>query len=388
MPLDLDDVDDRRRKDFRRANGAPMYVNAEGKNIRASRPSNWGKELDDENALVNWKINKAVAGVARHPDLIAKAVALKDDDKNGWAELREKAINSGRGDVAADIGTAIHAMSERWEDPDDDFDPGQPYTAHLEAYTEELERCGLVSELFEYQVVNEKYNAAGTADRLFRTTRVLITPDGSELPVGTLLVGDLKTGKSLDFSKPGYAVQMAIYAQGRMYNVETDEFMETPEINQRWGILVHQPSDSPICECLWVDLDVGDWGAYLVQQVRWWRSMWRSGEYEMPVINVAYEEPCTTPEPVEDDPQYLAEWSAWLQERINAIGKAGEQAIKYLRVHWPEAVPTPKQGLNRREHLERLSAVLDKTEAEFGLPFVAGNPAAQPPAERTLYGLK
>lgn len=362
-----------------------MYVNSEGRNVRGSRPSGWGKELDDENALVNWKINRAMEGLAKRPDLIARTVALKEDDKDGWADMREQAINSGRGDVAADIGTAIHSMTERWEDPNDDFDPGEPYTAHLTAYSNELERLGLVSELFEFHVVNTTYNAAGTADRLFRATKPLLAPDGTEVPVGTLLIGDLKTGKKLDFSKPGYAIQLAIYANGERYNVETDEFMETPEINKKWGLLVHQPSDTPVCQCLWVDLEVGDFGAYLVQQVRMWRAMWRSGEYSMPeshpvpaAVIAAVAETVEEPQPTPD--QMIAELATgdemrpWLQARIRQIGQHPE-AKNQLAYSWPEGLPTPKQGIDAGQAVT-IDRLLDKIEADHSLPFVSGDPRA------------
>lgn len=382
MSLDIDEIAAPSRKDFRRANGAPMFVDLDGKNRRASRPSGWGKELDDENALVNWKINRAVEGVAKNPDLAARAVALKEDDREGWGSLREEAINAGRGSQAADIGTAIHAMSERWEDPNDDFDPGDPYTAHLQAYSAELERLGLVSDLFEYQIVNLTYNAAGTADRLYRLTKPLVVPTGEILPVGTLIVGDLKTGKKLTYSKPAYAVQMAIYASGQRYDVEADQFIDTPEINQDWGLLIHQPSDEPICEALWVDLAVGHHGAKLVQGVRNWRRAWRSGEHDMLVAATPPMEPTEIAEQLdgelvsqdEADAEWVEKMTPWVQERINEM-KGHDQAVVYLRTRWPEGVPTPKQGIVDVDHMRQVLNLLDKTEAEFGLQFVPGRPA-------------
>lgn len=379
--MELTEIEDKRRKDFRRANGAPMFVDAEGKNRRASRPSGWGKELDDENALVNWKINRAVEGVAKNPDLAARAIALKEDDREGWGELREQAINAGRGQQAADIGTAIHAMSERWEDPDDDFDPGDPYTAHLEAYSKELDRLGLVSDLFEYQVVNTEYMAAGTADRLYRLTRQLIVPTGEILPAGTLVVGDLKTGKKLTYSKPAYAVQLFIYASGERYDVETDQFIETPPINQDWAILIHQPSDEPICEALWVDLRVGKLGAELVRGVRNWRKDWRSGTHDMPGIPdphvdveaVAAELGGEIISKDEGDAEWVELMHPWVQERLNSM-KDHDQAVLYLRTRWPDGVPTPKQGITEVAHMTQVLDLLDKTEAEYGLSFVPGRP--------------
>lgn len=380
MSLDIEEFD-RTRSDFRRANGAPMYVDRDGKNRRGSRPSGWGKELDDENALVNWKINRSIEGVAKNPDLAAAAVALKEDDKEGWAAIREKAINAGRGSQSADIGTAIHAMSVRWEDPEDDFDPGKPYTDHLKSYSKELERLGLVSEMFEFHLVNEELNSAGTADRLYRSTRDLIAPTGEIIPAGTLFIGDLKTGKKLDFSMPSYAIQMAVYAGGSLYNVETDEFVDTPEINQDWGLLVHQPSDRPECSILWVDLAVGRHGASLVAAIREWRRNWRSRTFDMPIVptpamaaeEIATELVAEIVSVAEADAEWLELMTPWVQERLNQI-RHHEQAVRYLSTRWPEGIPTPKQGIFSIQHMKQVLDLLDKTESEFSLAFVPGRP--------------
>ena len=121
--IDLEEIEGTPEKpDFRRANGAPMIIDRDGKNQRYSRPSGWGKTLDDENALVSWKINTASRGVAMDKALQAEWIAVSDDDKPQKKKLQEKAIQAGRGNQASDTGTALHAMSERWEDPDDDFD--------------------------------------------------------------------------------------------------------------------------------------------------------------------------------------------------------------------------------------------------------------------------
>ena len=46
-------------------------------------------------------------------------------------------------------------------------------------------------------------------------------PTGPGSEPGELIIGDLKTGKKLDFSLPGYCVQMALYATGQLYDVVT-----------------------------------------------------------------------------------------------------------------------------------------------------------------------
>lgn len=380
--MEIDEIaQDQSRPDFRRANGAPMIIDKEGKNQRLSRPSGWGKELDDENALVNWKIDTAAKGVAQDSSLQAEWVAVKDDDKVTKAKLREKAIQAGRGNQASDTGTALHAMSERWEDPNDDFDPPDKYRKSLEAYTAEMQRIGIVSELFEYQLVNMEYRAAGTCDRLYRLTRDLVAPDGTVLPAGTLLIGDLKTGKKLDFSLPGYHVQMAIYALGEFYNVETDEFMPTPEVNTDWGLLVHLPADGDdagTCRILWCDLQVGNYGAYLVNEIRDWRKKWKSGTYNAPQVEIEVQSAKEVELMIQAPIDWVNDMIPFIKERA-AVIRDHPQALTRMMALWPEGCPPPK-NITEPEHITMALDLLDKIEADFGLPWPGNDPRSKPGA--------
>jgi hypothetical protein len=372
--VNIEDFQTPESPDFRRANGAPMIVDKNGKNVRLSRPSSWGKILDDENALVNWKIDRAAQGVANDRALQARYIAIKEDDRETFKKLRELAINAGKGEQSADIGTALHAMSCRWEDPDDDFDPPEEYAKSLRVYSRVLAEHGLVSEMMEYHVVNLEMGCAGTADRLYRTTRPIITPDGEYIPEGTLFVGDLKTGKKLDFSLPGYTVQMALYADGELYDVVNDEFLPTPPINRDWGILVHLPADQETCTLVWVDLGVGKLGADLVAAVKEWRRNWKNvaayGAYEF-----------TPPPPngagaleIEFGATFVTdeEMVAYIRSRMEAIARHDEAKAALIK-HWPTNVPSPKAGLNAAQ-IVQVDKLLDDVEAEFSLGWPAGDP--------------
>lgn len=364
--MDLSEIESTPEKpDFRRANGAPMVV-IDGKNERFSRASSYVKPLDDESALTNWRINKAIAGVAGDKALQARAVAAADDDRSEWAKLRDDTIAAGRGAQAADIGTAIHAMSERWEDPDDDFDPPSPYREHLEAYSAEMKRLSLESVLFEFQTVNVEYRAAGTADRLYKLTKPLATPDGKTLPAGTLVIGDLKTSKSLEYSMAGFAGQLAIYAQGQRYNPVLDEFIETPDINQDWGIIAWVPSDREegYCEMVWVDLQAGNQAAWLAFEVKEHRKTWRKAE----IAKVEPAPDSTLAMLREVLPHTEINRRQWCLERIEQI-KTNEKATKYMLRKWPKDLPTPKTGW-ADEDLQQVDDLLGEIEREHQLPFI------------------
>jgi hypothetical protein len=417
MSIDIEELD-AVRNDYRRANGAPQVV-IDGKNERFSRPSSFADPLDDKSALVNWKIDRACVGVGRDRALQARWCAIDPDDKDQRQEkekLRQDSISAGRGAEAADIGTALHAMSVRWEN-DPKFSPPEPYLSSLMAYEAQMKVLGLRSVLFEFQVVNVEHRCAGTADRLYELLEPLTAPDGTILEAGSYVIGDLKTGAKFEYSMPSYSVQMALYAGGQRYDVIEDVFIETPDINQAWSLIVHMPADDPgTCEFLWCDLEVGRYGAYIVDQVKLWRKNWRAGEFEFAIATTSEPQPTTIglnpvedgvvevwgPEPVAADPDGPATGTsgdrltesgpdaaepvaigagsdglgepldghiAWAKERLAYIAQH-DAAAKRLMARWPVGLPTPKQGIVNMEQVLRVNDLLSEIEAEFQLSFV------------------
>jgi hypothetical protein len=183
-----------RPPDFDRGQGDAPYVTLpDGKRKLLSRTSGLGDVLDEKSGLGNWKTSKAMEGLGRDPALLAEVIAVTpyEDHRSAWTTLRERAINAGKGGQKRDIGTAVHKMSERWEQ-DPTFDPGEPYRSALQAYTDELDRLGLKSQMMEVQIVNLELGVGGTTDRIYEATRPLVVPTGEVLPPGTQIIGDLK----------------------------------------------------------------------------------------------------------------------------------------------------------------------------------------------------
>jgi len=377
--IDVEELEDENenRKTYSYSNGAPLVSDPENpeKTLRYSRPSGYGKVLDDEMALTEWRIWKAMSGVAKSPALAAEISATKDEDRLGKKALREKALDKGTANEAADMGTALHAMTHRMEDETDvDFVPAEQYVQDLDAYMTCLLDYGLRSEMIEVPLVNDEFRAAGTADRIFVLTKPLVTPDGTTLEPGTLVLGDIKTGKKMDFSLPGYAIQMALYAQGTLYDVVTNRRLPTPKINSDWTILIHLPVGQAKCELLWLSIEIGNYGAWLAHEIKEWRKKWKNGTYDgvpiaAPLIDVeaaVTEAFDATPEiPVE----IVGQMVAYCQARISQAG-AHEAARKWLTLKWPAGVPTPKQGLAVPSDIVKVLDLLDKIEAEFSLPFM------------------
>src|SRR5580765_8037475 len=277
IDVELLDDEHEQRNDFRRANGAPLVSDPAdpSKTLRYSRPSSYAKCLDDEEALVNWRIWKAMEGVARSRALQTQVVATKDDDRPEKKALRDKALDKGSANERADEGTGLHALTARAEDASDvDFDPPEQFDTDLDAYRDALATYGLVSEMVEVHMVNDEFRAAGTADRIFRLTRRLKTPTGTFIEAGTLVIGDLKTGKKLDFGLPNYSAQLALYATGVLYDIVTERRLPTPPIDPDWALLVHLPVGTGRCDVLWCSIEMGTYGAWLAKEVREWRKKW------------------------------------------------------------------------------------------------------------------
>lgn len=390
--VSLDDLRDPSARDFRRANGAPMVTRLDDptKWDRYSRPSGWGEDLEDDSALVIWKIDRAMEGVACDPS-IAAMVAANIGVKEGAKERRERAIQRGRGEEAADIGTALHAMTARVESGDGFIAP-EPYASDIARYLTCLDSAGLTSEYIECHLCNDEWRAAGTADRLYLAHRPLEPPGFDVIAPGQIILGDLKTGKKLDYSLPGFAIQLALYCDSVFYDVETNERSPLPEnLRTDVALLVHMPAGTATCELHWVDLQVGREGARIVRDVRRWR---RRDDFIQPFRYPPSDEEAVLATPMEVvmlgsfvpyEPEipdeigceaWVEAMSAWAQERINTIGLAAEPRTLLLR-RWPEGVPTLRQGGITAAQLSAVLDLLDAIEGAFSLPFPPNDPRVE-----------
>jgi hypothetical protein len=241
-----------------------------------------------------------IAGLVIRPDLIALAHGLDvKRDRATLNSIAEQAKEAAGQKVAANLGTAYHAFSER-------LDAGlialsdvpTEYRHRLDQYLTAVNGAGLRTrpEWIERTVavradqVSAELPVAGTLDRIF------------QLPNGELVIGDLKTGADLSYGWGEIAVQLALYAHGvnthglfdwntkQWGRVDTQVSEDYPGVTVRtdFAIVIHLPAGGEGCTLYRVDLNAGWKRAQVCGQVM---AMQKAKPEALAV-------PFTSPEPV------------------------------------------------------------------------------------------
>jgi len=228
--------------------GRPLITPVDGgKPIPYTRVSTLAKALDDKTALTQWKCRQTAIGLARRPDLISKTSAV-GEDRRALNEVVDEALAAAASDRAANVGTALHAFTERidaGEQPADLVPHTDPLYLDLCAYKEATKHLAMAAaELF---VVCDELQAAGSFDRLLQV------PD-----VG-LVVADLKTGRHEPNYPHAAATQMAVYSRGHLYDPDKGRVGHLPAlgIDQDHGLLIHLPAERGTCDLYLIDLEHG-----------------------------------------------------------------------------------------------------------------------------------
>lgn len=227
--------------------GRPLIVTPDGKGapVPYTRISTLAKALDDKSALMRWKQRQVALGMGLRPDLVALAKTAKADDKKRLDEIAQTAMDAAQSDAAANMGTALHSMTEAVDAGADPASFGPEYTADLTAYKNAMAGFKIVaSELF---VVVDEIQAAGTFDRLLG------------IPGYGTCVGDVKTGQHEPDYPHGATQQIAAYSRGHLYTPEKLRVAHLPSVgvNQEVGLLIHLPAGKGRCDLYLLDLNIG-----------------------------------------------------------------------------------------------------------------------------------
>jgi hypothetical protein len=413
-------ADDGVRRDWR--GGYLCRPPGETKLVGHRRMTTVLKALDSEGGLLPWHGGRVALGMLRDPALLARARKLtrrgehdawyaSPGDKAAFKKLLGEAADAGGRHVRADLGTFLHGVAERWlrdgEMPDD-----PAARAWLEHYIAALTTAGIVIDpnYLETIVVRDHDRIAGKVDYL------RVTVPGYELP----MIGDLKTGDSLDYSLSGYVIQLAgyrfanaIYVQGADPNGADDERLELPELDAKHGLIIHAPAGGEPVTFHVVDLLAGAAALELALAVEAWRKRddlaiqldngeltaqlqasidratksvaGRTGVARPPAEGrqAPQDEAGATVHHLDErrlssEPQEAtaAELRPWLQGRIDAIGRHEAARADLVRL-WPAGMPTLKRSEEHTdEQLQQIERLCDAIEARRSLPFGETRPGA------------
>lgn len=254
--------------------GRPLIAPPEGGDpVAYMRVTTFVKCLDDTFHLERWKMRMVALGMANRRDLVLAATAINNPDdqyqKRTLNDLAQNAIEAAKGTAAATTGTALHSFSER-VDRGESLGDNVPeeYLADLEAYARVMRFFEIVA--IEGFCVVDSLRIGGSYDRILRFTAEtldayeaekgerLCYPDATEVQPGDTVIGDLKTGKSIDFGIGAIAMQLGAYANAQDY----DHTLGTRSPlagnpSKKWAIVMHLPAGKGRVELVWVDVEAG-----------------------------------------------------------------------------------------------------------------------------------
>jgi hypothetical protein len=250
--------------------GRPLLVPATGgKRVAYTRASTLATTLTDTYGLMAWKQRQVIIGLARRADLRALAASVDPGDKAALNEIAEQAMEAAESQAAANMGTALHALTERVDDgePIEALGVSGEVAADLAAYRQATEGLQMLAR--ETFVVCDSIRTAGSFDRLVRTDE------------GTF-IADIKTGTHAAAYPHSASVQCAVYAHGTVYDTSTDQRTVdlSEHVDQDRALMIWLPQGQARCELVWLDISTGWEMAQHSVRVRAWRSSreiaWRS----------------------------------------------------------------------------------------------------------------
>ncbi|WP_406711293.1 PD-(D/E)XK nuclease family protein [Trueperella pyogenes] len=261
--------------------GRPLIVPPGGGTpVPYTRCTTYVSVLDDKEHLMKWKARMTAIGMAARDDLILRVRSADPDDKTTIGRAAEEAAEHAGASRRADIGTSLHALTERL-DRGETLPPLGDWQADIDAYQHALTTHGLTPVEIETFVVNDDLKIGGTFDRIYEIG-------------GQNYIGDLKTGSSVDWGAGTYAMQLAVYANSVCYNVETGQ-RSTLDVNRDLAVLVHLPAGEHTATVYWINIARG-WDSVqrLAGPVRQWRKL-KAKDWLAPMPSLAPVQPATPP---------------------------------------------------------------------------------------------
>jgi hypothetical protein len=239
--------------------GRPRIQQPDGKTGVYTRATTISGTLDDRHALEKWLQRQVAVGLGKRPDLVGLATATPADDKEALNQIVEDATDAAASDAKANLGTALHALTEQ-------LDRGHPvdapqFAAEIAAYQAATRGCKWLE--IEQMVVHDPLKIAGTPDRI-----------GMLAGHGRPAIVDLKTG-SIEFSGLAIAIQLAIYANSNNIYQPDGTRLPMPDVDRQTAYVIHLPVGAGTCTIHAVDIEAGWEAAQTAIEVRDWRKRGR-----------------------------------------------------------------------------------------------------------------
>lgn len=229
--------------DFRR------YKNGKPKGL--TRATTFNKAASDSKAINDWGKRNIVIGASRRPSILLRARGLThENDRRELEGIVAELEEAAGAKVGSNLGTYLHEFTEQMDagltTPDQ---APEEFQGSLWKYRCALVDAGLepVPGLIERTTMITEYGGVvGTFDRIFY-----------HRPSGTYIVGDLKTGKTMEYAMNETETQMWVYAHGvnqnGVYDWNTDtwgqatnKFSEPIEVREDVGVIIHMPVQGPL----------------------------------------------------------------------------------------------------------------------------------------------
>ena len=242
--------------------------------------------LADRYGLEQWAQRNTVLGIGLRHDLYALAVSLTADDRSQLNSVIRQAQEAAKASSGANLGTALHRITER-VDRGDDLDIPQDWRGDVDAYCQTLvdHHITIHPDWIEKIVVVPEFGVAGTLDRLVQLSGQV-----------ALTVADLKTGeKAIEHGTHEIALQLALYANAtHVWNGAGYDPM--PPVDTDKALVIHLPVGKASCELHTVDIAAGMEAARLAFDVREWRK-----RKDLTAPYSILDQAVSQPQPVSDD---------------------------------------------------------------------------------------
>jgi len=329
--------------------------------------------LADRSGLNKWLNRTALAGAASDPDLIRQInEAAQAEDNRRLDDLAEAAREAGGGNAAAQLGTKLHTVFERFNlygtrptDP--------THAKWLDGVIAAMDAAGFTVQTHWVERVVANFNVdAGFAGQI--DAAVSIKGDAD-----TFLI-DLKTGKDVRYGLNEYCLQLATYASATHYwdpDTNTCTPIKRGELSGLYGYIIHAPVNLDPVTIYELDLTVAEPAAAMIDQIKAWRKT-KVGE---PID--------LTPAPVELTPL------GWITQAAAVLADNG--CLEDLAQVWPPGVPTLRAARVDGVQLspleldaihEAISTIAATHQLDFFDSPYPGDQAFVPGTDKRIVGIK